>query len=1032
MQEQLKSIMEILRANELPVSWKSIIGDPADAEEPGYDDTRWGSGWEGLQGRRWDAAWLRGRIGPAPLTLGDVAAKCIAGGHLTVYVDGKKAGDGYEAEFSLSDNNLREGGALIAVKSAPGMLSYEMVELVRFSSDRLNQIASIRRALLFVTGWREAQPEHAEQIDTVLDRFVAQVDPKKYVQEPMAFWDELVVASTFLKELDGLAKKYTMHVIPHSHVDLAWGWDFPETKRLAKSFFDEALRIMDEDESYTFSQDQPPMYVHLEDSATEGRIRERVQEGRWDIPGATFSEPESFVPGGESWVRHMMYSKRYFKERFGKNICIHWAPDNFSGHANTLPQIWKLCGIKYFAFGNWYQADHGGQFLWEGLDGSRVYAHYFTGHYDSAQMIEQDKVIQNLLSHMRSSERDQYMLMDGDDLTPPWAESPQGLEKLRALPAFPNVEFSTPHRFFDGVDPEPDGLRVLRGELISTYDENERKNNVGAYSTFMPVKFRNRRQEWKLRTMEALATLAYREGAIYAIKHYNRAWRLTLFNQMHDILPGTAIKEAYTSAYKRCDEADSIALIGTNAVVNHLAANIDTRGDGIPVVLFNTLGHERSDVAEVNLTEMQSYNDGFRAVDAEGREVLCQTTFADLGTFDKTNKNYHVLLKPDSVPAMGHTVVWLQPVPADEADRPSMVGPDGHSLDNEKLRVKINPRTGWLSEIYHKETGRNILPPGKEGCELLAWKDLGNPWHLWPEGAPWSLNDTVDVEVVEDGDVRAAIRVTTTSGNSVFAQEFRLSRGSDVLEVCCDVDLGDGDIVVKAMIPLDLPADSPWTCEVPWGAVEREMPVEKLTYPRRGETELRTNDRASQTWMDVSGENWGASVLNNGRYGTSRLFDGTMALTVLRSVPAHKSQEQTDLGLHGFTYAVYPHTGDWREADTVANAHTLNSPMWVTRDIPHEGPKPPRASALSVGPENVVLGALKKAEDDDTWVLHVYETAGRETDAVVEFDAEIDAAWLTDLVEWEKLGDVEIDGKTVRYQLRPFEIIGLRVKLRSE
>jgi alpha-mannosidase len=1029
MQAKLQEIIDILASNELQISWKSIIGDVKGAENPDHDDGSWGDGWKPIQGNRWDTAWLRGTIPPCPLLKGaPITGKVLVGGFCTVWIDGQQVAEGYEPTIELPAEKIADGLSLV-IRSQPGQLSHEMMEMIVFDGGKLRQIETARRGLWFVGEWLKAQPKHRDPIEAVLDRYANAVDPEIAESDPDRFWEQVIVATTYLKDLDFLAKDYTVHVVPHSHVDLAWGWDFTETKRLSKALFDEALRIMDTDDDYTFIQDQPPMYVHLEDSATEKAIRERVKEGRWDIPGATFSEPESFVPGGESWVRHMMYTKHYFKSRFDKDIRVHWAPDNFSGHAGTLPQIWKLCGVDFFAFGNWYQANHGGQFMWEGLDGSRVFSHYFTSHYDSAQMIEQDKTIKSVLSHMSSTDLGKCMLLDGDDLCPPWEASIAGIERLRSLPAFPNVEFSTPHRFFDDVDSDGEGMRVLTGELISTYDEPERKNNVGAYSTFMPVKYRNRRSEWGLRTAEALSTIALRRGALYAQKHLSRAWRLTLFNQMHDILPGTAIHKAYDEAYRRMDEAESIANISTNAVVNVLTAGIDTRGEGMPIGLFNTLGSDRSDSAEVVLTEMHTYDEGFEAVDSAGRSVPCQIIESDLGTFDKTNKNYRVLVKPDSVPAMGHEVVWLKPTPVEEPRHSSMVGPDGFSLDNEHLRVRINPRTGFLSEIYDKTLGRNILPEGREGCELLAWADRGNPWHLWPEGASWTLNDDIDIEVVEDGDVRAAIRVTTAWAESAFVQEFRLERDSHTLDVHVEIELDNPDIVCRMALPLDLSPEAPWTCEVPWGAVERPMPIETLKYVRTTEVVERTNDRASQTWMDVSGSDWGVAVLNDGRYGTSRMLDGTMTLTLIRSVVAHKSAEQTDLGHHEFTYSVMPHAGAWKDAGVVQAAHALNSPMWVHRDIAHEGDAAARAGVLSISSSNVVLAALKKAEDNDDWILHLYETTGRETSATIAFDREIAEAIETDLVEWNKLGDVGIDGKAMSLSFRAWEIKGIRLRL---
>ncbi len=1019
MNDRFEPILTILRANEMAIAWRCVVADPAGAERPGYDDSEWSDRLKGAYGTGRPVAWFRGAIAKSPLMTGVVSARAALGGQLTVWVDGQQVADGFEPTFEMPAP--AEGDTLIAIRSELGALSSEQEQIVLFESERLYDIKTARRSLDFVLQWREAQPQHASAIDAALERYAETVDADSYETDPDTFRKQVVAATDILRELDPLAKQYTVHVVPHSHVDLAWGWPYTETKRLAKAFFAEALRLMDEHPDYTFAQDQPPMYEHVEGSETERAVARRVTEGRWDIPGATYGEPESFVPGGESWVRQMLYTKRYFKERYGKDIAIHWAPDNFSGHAGTLPQIWKLCGIEAFAFGNWYQADHGGQFLWEGLDGTRVFAHYFTGHYDSAQMIEQDKVIENVCAHMSSTALDKCMLLDGDDLTPPWPGSPKGLAKLRKLAAFPNIEFSTPHRFFDDVDKTDANLRVETGELISTV--GHRHNNVGAYTTFAEVKRRNRISEWGLRTAEALAALAMRAGdrvgeGDYPMDMFRRAWKHTLFNQMHDILPGTAIHEAYDEAYRRYDEVDAVCTEATAAAINVLSSGIDTRGEGIPVVLFNTLSHGRSDPAEVVLTEPHSYYEGFEAVDSRGREVPTQVLSSTIGTFDKTNKTYHVLALPDELPSLGHRTIWLRPVGERPRRFASMVSADALELENDYLRVRIDPSTGWVSSILDKAADREVVPDGKQACALQGTQDMGNPWHLALEGDSWTFNETVATEVVEDGDVRAAIRVTTTWRSSTFVQEFRLCRNSARLEVRTEVDCHDADMVCTVLVPLALPVDATWTSEVPWGAAEREIP---------------DSDRAAHTWTDLSGadvssEAWGVSLLNDGRYGHSRLEDGTLTLTLLRSVKAHLSDDQTDEGHHEVTYAILPHDGRWQDADTIQQAHALNAPIVALRDIPHEGSLPAVASALSVEPANVVLAALKRAEDDDSWVLHLYESTGRAAEAVLTFDRPVSEATEIDVIEWEPGATVDTDGAAVRRSFRAWEVVALRVR----
>ena len=547
---------------------------------------------------------------------------------VTVWINGEKVAEDFQPKIHLNLSNTH-GETVIAIRSEQGTLASEHERLVEWDCIGLREIQRIRRSLDFVRKWRDAVPSDTDAIDSVLRRYADAVDPATYEGAPSVFWQDVQSATNILHELDERAKRYSVHIVPHSHVDLAWGWTYGETKRISRSLFDTALQIMDEDADYTFVQDQPPMYEPHEESATEKAIRHRIAEGRWDVPGSTYTEPESFMTGGESWVRHLLYTKRYFRERFGKDICIHWAPDNFSGHTNTLPQIWRKCGVRYFCFGNWYQADHSGQFLWEGLDGTRIFAHYFTGHYDSAQNVEPDKVIENTAQQMKVNILDRVMLLDGDDLTPPWAESPDHVEQLRELAAFPTVAFSTPHRFFEGVEPDAPNLRVVKGEFVSTV--HHRHNNVGAYTTFVEVKRRNRQLEWLLRSAEALGALAVSKGYEYPSERLSRAWKGVLLNQMHDIFPGTAIHEAYIEAHRQYDDAETTCEYTIERAVNAIARDIDTRGDGIPVVLFNTLGWSATTPQKIVLTEHRATFDAFDVVDDNGREVPVQFIDSHIG-----------------------------------------------------------------------------------------------------------------------------------------------------------------------------------------------------------------------------------------------------------------------------------------------------------------------------------------------------------------------------------------------------------------
>jgi alpha-mannosidase len=166
-----------------------------------------------------------------------------------------------------------------------------------------------------------------------------------------------------------------IHLLAHSHIDVAWLWRYdPETiEDCARATFLRALDNMDRFPDYRYIASQVPLYEPLADRYPElfARIRQRIQERRWEVAGGHFVEFEGAGPSGESLVRQCLYGQRAWKKLFGIEATTAWQEDAWT-HPATLPQILAQSGMKSYMFKRGAPGER--CFLWEGLDGTRLLA----------------------------------------------------------------------------------------------------------------------------------------------------------------------------------------------------------------------------------------------------------------------------------------------------------------------------------------------------------------------------------------------------------------------------------------------------------------------------------------------------------------------------------------------------------------------------------------------------------------------------------------------------------------------------------
>ncbi|TVR95645.1 MAG: alpha-mannosidase [Trueperaceae bacterium] len=812
----------------------------------------------------------------------------------------------------------------------------------------------------------------------------------------------------------------------HAHIDLAWLWPLEETRRKAVRTFETVLGLMDRYPHFHFNQSSAQLYAYVEedDPALFERIRARVAEGRWDVVGGMWVEPDGNLLAGESWARQLLHGQRYFERAFGVRARVCWLPDTF-GYTGNLPQLLAQAGVPSFFTTklNWNETDTFPHDLyeWEGLDGTRVLAHAFynpnggyNGHVEPFDLGETWR-------HFRGKQRHDQSLLSfgyGDGGGGPTDAMLEAFERLRDVPGLPRLEMGRVETFFERVDRS--ALPVWVGEKYLEFHR-------GTYTTQARTKALHRRLEHELVAAEAAATLAALGGADDPHDTLYDAWTVLLRNQFHDILPGSSIRTVYETAEREMGEA----LQRVTNVRDVALGTLSAPGARALVVWNLSLDARPLRCA----TPIPAGGAGLELTLADGTPV----------PHARTDTQLLVSLEHVRVPALGYLTLYLGP-PGDEAagsdapgdraaSQPGAVSGSANELENEHLRIRV-AADGTLESVYDKDAAREVL--AGRGNALWAYVDVPRQYEAWEIDHDYE-RDGVEVvasqppELVEAGPVRASLRVTRRFEQSTIVQEYRLSAGARRLDVVTRVDWRGRRQLLRALFPLAVRHHEA-TFETAFGAVAR--PTHRNTSWDEARFEV-----PGHRWADISEAGYGASLVNDAKYGYSA-HGGTLGLTLLRA-PVFPDPF-ADEGEHEFTYALYPHTGDWRTG-TVAEGHDLNSPLVVVA-VPADGAEggaaagtAPGAAAGAWRPErsfvacdtpSLRLASLKRAEDGDDLVLRLYDAHGARGTARLTFDLPIAAARACDLLE-EPLSDDEarVEDGRLAVPFTPYGVTTWRLRL---
>lgn len=765
----------------------------------------------------------------------------------------------------------------------------------------------------------------------------------------------------------GGGRRSTIHLIGNAHIDPVWLWRWQEGFAEVKATFRSALDRMKETPGYVFTASSAALYAWVEehDPAMFAEIRARVRQGRWALAGGWWIEPDCNLPNGESLVRQGLYGQRYFRSRFGRQCRTGYCVDTF-GHPATLPKLLAGCGLDGYVFMRPQQHENPGipnlAFRWRGDDGTEVTAIRIPRSYGVWSAAALDAEIGHAVELARSTPLgpESFAFYGvGNHGGGPTKEMLAAIVAWQQEPGRPRLVHSSPDRL----------LALVQGRSLPAWQGELQHHARGCYAAVSAIKTGNRRTEEALLNAErwgvAAGVSAGREPDTAGLA---AAWRHLLFNQFHDVLAGSSVVEAYADAQHQLGAAIHAAEVEANAARQTISWQIDTQGEGVPLVVFNNQPFPFAGVIEtedVGFLLRDPARGELGLIDAAGRPVPAQ------GIEPHTVCGRRRFVARVEVPSLGYTVLRQGVVPRQAPRRilgRTAVRAGKLTLENDSLRLGLD-RRGHLT-LYDRRARRPILAGG--GGVPLVLEDRSDTWSHGVAAYRKVIGRLrrVRAEILEAGPVRGCLRVEFANEDSRLSLDYLLGAGEPFVIVRGQVDWRGQWQALKLAFPVPFGADT-WTAEVPYGTVVR---------PTNGEEE------PVQQWVDLSEGNRGLAVANDGRYSCS-VEPSEIRVTLLRSPafafhdpfqpPSFTQHRFTDQGVQEFQLALVPHAGDWRRAGVIELARQLNRPCDTLSETFHGGPLPATQGFIQCAGRGVYLGAVKGHEDGAGYIVRAAEWFGR-------------------------------------------------------
>lgn len=853
------------------------------------------------------------------------------------------------------------------------------------------------------------------------------------MKHSIALYGLLSLALAMPNPTSGQADQKTLFFISNSHLDTQWNWDVKTTiNEYVRNTMEQNFTRLDKYPNLTFNFEGAIRYMWMKEYYPEqyAKLKTYVHNGRWHISGCAVDANDVMVSSAESIMRNWLYANQFFKKEFGvRGGYDVMLPDCF-GFSYALPSLAKHCGFKGFHTAKlaWGSAEYD-QLppfgIWQGVDGSQIYAVYKPGAYDNHEQYNKNMANDSEMAAITANNYNKYGVAAEiryvgprsdrggalqDNASSSGENTPYWLNLSAQTNGAVKVRIATPDEIFDYLDQNKNQkYHVKDGELPM------RSHGVGSYTSRTMLKLWNRRNELLADATEKSASLAQWLGVqAYPQKAINDAWVRNLWQAHHDGITGTSIPNAYL--YSMNDYVLVNKTLGNllKTTTGNIVRAMDTQTEGMPVVVYNPLSFQRTDIVEARLT-MPAKPKGLRVFDKDGKEVLSQISSYD----EKTGEV--VFLFAATVPSLGYAVYDVRFGEASQLTSSLRMNRRSRQLSNGNYRLTLS-ETGDPSQLIDLANNRQVL----SASQLQMIYDHEDTWPSWEISytdilrTPTAVDENVSITKAEDGPLRKSFRVVKEKDGSQFVQYIRMNALDNRIDIVSEVDWQSHERMLKANFQMAF-NNPKATYDISLGTIER------------GNRTADCYEVQGHQWADMSTTDgsYGLSILNDCKYGWDKPTDSSLRLTLIHTPSTGNSytyQADQDLGVNLFTYSLFPHQGKWSELTQKA-ASQLNQPLVAVAAPKHEGALGKEVEFLSVSTDQVAVKAVKKAEETNELIVRVYEWAGQQHDKVtLTFPTRVLSAREVNGLE-EQVGSATTSNNTLTFSISKYQPKTFAVRL---
>ncbi|HBI6623459.1 TPA: alpha-mannosidase [Listeria monocytogenes] len=803
--------------------------------------------------------------------------------------------------------------------------------------------------------------------------------------------------------LEKMPKNFPIKVaaVGHTHIDVAWLWRLKHTREKAARSFSTVLHLMEDYPEYLFLQSQPQLYAYIKEDYPEiyAKIKTKISEGNWEADGGMWLEADCNIPSGESLVRQMLYGQKFLREEFGKPSSFLWLPDVF-GYSWALPQILRKSGIKTFMTTkiswNQYNRMPHDTFQWRGIDGTEILTHFITAPEKNSRISTYNgkmtaRELVGLWDKYQDKEVNQELLLAygyGDGGGGVNREMLEMRRRYDTMPGIPEVKPKSATSYFNDlhetINTTDQYVHTWNGELYFEYHR-------GTYTSQAFTKKMNRKIELGLRNSEWLSVLAnLKQGTSYPTEKLAGIWQILLRNQFHDIIPGSSIKEVYDDALIEYTEA----MTENNTLISNQLTNLTTDVDE-KITLWNSSTWSRPRYIEISPDNQSNHL------------AFYDENNAPLPAQKLVNNTW--LIQHPNIPALGATTISVKET-ANILEQPSFHYKN-NQLETPFYQIKWN-KAGQFTSIFDKKNNRQVIAENARGNVFQLFEDKPM-WHdawdidLFYQEKQKEISALDSVEITENGPLQFTMKQVLHSEKSQITQWIHFYHESPEIRFETEVDWRDRNQLLKVAFPVAVHA-SEASYDIQFGNVKRPTHWNTSWDYARFET-------VGHQWADLSEKNYGVSLLNDSKYGYD-IKDSTIRLTLLKA--AGYPDPDADLGIHQFTYSLYPHQGDFLDGETVQAAWELNNPIFTSKG------EIETFSLFQVTNPYVMIDSIKQAEDGDGIILRLHEFAGTHGEVTITSGYPI-----TSITECNLLEENETSLSNPTFAVAPFEIKTYRIHL---